>query len=262
MVSLQSWVGLVDGIAVKPTVMDVSSVDDIGVETIVVDFEGMDSMPSNDTLAELAESTAVRVTVPVRGTGFDPLGDDSRCRALPPAVDRVLVAGHPAYLSSAERQRAAGPRVIAAADSYPDAWVGTEGIERIALATGLTQFELLAKSTERTVMALRGGRVETSIAVYAPIVPSADADRILDAIGEYVARRPRVSRGLPDDAVTDSSATGRTRDRLLTAAEDVALVGSSDAIQQRVDQLRSVGVDTIIAYPALGVESLRSGGDP
>lgn len=262
MVSLRSWVGLVDGLAVKPAVMDLDTVGDLGVETLVIDFEGVAAMPDREALTDLSRRAAVRVTTPVRGTGFDPLGDDSRGRRLPSTVDRVLVAGHPAYLDGEERQRAAGPRLVAAADSHPDAWVGTEGVERYALATGLTQFELLSKSTERTVMALSGSAVDVSIGVYAPIVPTTDDDRILDAIGGYVARRPRVKRGLPDGATPDSTATGSTRERLLAAAADVALVGSGEQIQQRVDQLRSVGVETIIGYPALGVDSVRTGSNP
>lgn len=262
MVSLRSWVGLVDGLALKPTVIDLSAVRDYGVDTLVIDYEGTAAMPDADTLTELSGLASVRVTTPVRGTGFDPLGDDRRARALPSTVDRVLVAGHPAYLEAEERKRAVAPRLLAAAESHPTAWVGTEGVERAAYATGLTQFELLSKTTERTVMTLVGGAVDLSIAVYAPIVPTTDEDRILDAIGEYVARRPRVSRGLPDDAATDSLATGSTRERLLAAASDAALVGSGDQIEQRVQQLRSVGVDTIIGYPALGLESVRTASNP
>ncbi len=52
----------------------------------------------------------------------------------------VLVAGHGAYLTDDEAARAVAPRLRAAVD-VPAPWVGTEGIERLALAVGGTQYD-------------------------------------------------------------------------------------------------------------------------
>ena len=41
---------------------------------------------------------------------------------------------------------------------------------------------------------------------------------------------------------------------LLEAVTDVALVGDADAVRERVETLRSVGVDHVVAYPARGLE--------
>ncbi|EMA54849.1 DUF7388 family protein [Halococcus salifodinae] len=54
------------------------------------------------------------------------------------AVGWVLVAGYLRYLSDTERKRAVAPRFGAAHENAPDAWNGTEGVERLALPTGGT----------------------------------------------------------------------------------------------------------------------------
>jgi len=256
MVSVATWLGAVDGLAVKPASMDLDAVAALPVDRVIVDYEGRDVFPDPATLRNLARDRTVRVTVPVRADGFDPQGDHHLARTIPAAVDRVLVAGHPAYLSGGERRRAIGPRLVAAAAATTDPWIGTAGIERLALAVGGTQFELLDRRTEPSVLTLRGAGVDADIAVYAPVVPTTDDDRILNAIGGYVARRPAVRAAIPDDATTDAGATGRVRERLLAAAEDVALVGTPATIADRIDALYAVGVDTVIAHPAAGLDTL------
>lgn len=254
MVTVQSWLQAVDGVAIKPRDTDLTDIVDLPVDSIVVDFEGRAAMPDVDTLARAAQTTTIRATIPVRGDGFDPLGDDTRLRTLPESVERVYVAGHPEYLSRSERHRSVAPRLVAAADRTPTAWVGTENVERTAIATDLTQFELLGPTTEREVLSLRAAGVTAEWAVYAPIAPTEDDDRLLDALGDYAARRPRVRPRLEDGCPTDSRATGRHRDRLLTGIDHVALVGSAESIAHRIDRLRSVGIDRVIGYPALGIE--------
>lgn len=256
MVTVQSWLQALDGIAVKPSQMALREAIDLPVDTVVVDFEGTEHVPRTEILDRAATATRLRVTVPVRSDGFDPVGDDTRLRSLPPAVGRVYVAGHPSYLSAAERSRTVGTRLVAAADRTPTAWVGTESVERMALATGLTQFELLGPTTERTILGLRAADVTMTVAVYAPVVASTDEDTILDAVGDYVARRPSVATRLPEAAGTDSGVTGPTRRTLLDGARRVALVGDSATIRHRIDRLRAVGVDHVIGYPATGLERL------
>ena len=85
-----------DAVAVKPTEVAIGRAADLDVDRVTVDYEGREAVPSAATLSALAESVAVRVTTPVRATGFDPLGEDDLARALPPEVRRVIVAGHPA----------------------------------------------------------------------------------------------------------------------------------------------------------------------
>lgn len=244
-----------DAVALKPTECRLEDAVDLPVDRVTIDYEGPAHVPSADQLARLATQLDVRVTTPVRADGFDPLGDDRFFDRLPETVDVVAVAGHPAYLSDEERNRAIGPRLGPVIGEYPDAWVGTEGIERLALATGSTQFELLSRHTERAVGSLRSAGFDGSLAVYAPTVPTDDEDRILDAVGEYVARRGPIRRALPDDARTDSGATGRVRSVLLEGADDYALVGDLGTIRERIETLKSAGVDTVVGYPAAGLES-------
>lgn len=244
-----------DGVALKPAECDVSTVDSLPLSTVVIDYEGRDHLPDAATLERLAADHAVRVTTPVRADGFDPLGDDSLLDELPPSVGRVLVAGHGAYLSEAEASRAIAPRLGAAREADGDAWVGTEGVERLALAAGGTQFELLGRDTERSVRALRAAGFDGELAVYAPTVIDDDEDAILDAVGGYVARRGPVRRALPDDADTDSGATGRAREVLLAASDDFALTGAVDTVRERTDALREAGVDLVVGYPASGLDS-------
>lgn len=248
----------VDGIAVKPTEVDVAAAADVGVEIVAIDWEGPNALPDLDVLAALASQTDLRLTTPVRADGFDPLGDDGLLDGLPETVGRILVAGHPAYLTPAERSRAVAPRLAAGLERAPDAWVGTESIERIATATGAAQYDLLSSTTEREVAALRAAGFDGEIAVYAPTVLSTDDDVVLESLGEYVARRGPVARSLPDDAVTDERARGSVRERLLAAVDDFALVGDERTVRQRVERLRSAGVDTVVAYPAEGPRSLSA----
>lgn len=243
----------IDAAALKPTECDLSRATDLSLD-VTIDYEGREQLPDADTLRTLAADRSVRVTTPVRADGFDPLGDDSLAESLPEDVDRVLVAGHPAYLTEEERSRAVAPRLGAALEGASNPWVGTEGIERIALAAGGTQFELLSRSTERDVRALRAAGYDGEIAVYAPTVLADEDDAVLDAVGEYVARRKPVARALPDEPATDATATDRTRDVLLKASRDFALVGTAETVRERVAELKELGVDQVVGYPARGVD--------
>lgn len=243
----------IDGIAIKPVEHRLSLAADLGADLVTVDFEGHEHLPGTAALEQLASERTVRVTVPVRADGFDPLGDDSSLRELPDAVGLVLVAGHPAYLSAEERDRAVGQRLEAAARDATDPWIGTEGIERLALTVGGTQFELLSETTAATVRALRRAGVSVPFAVYAPAVLSTDPDTVLDGVGDYVARRGALgtSHGASH---TDARAAGEFRDRLLAACERYALVGDQSDIADRIARLRDAGVDKVIAYPAAGFD--------
>lgn len=246
-----------DAVALKPTECTLRDGTALGVETITIDYEGSGSVPDRETLEALADEATVYLTTPVRADGYDPLGDDSLLAEVPTSVGRVLVAGHSAYLSDDEQARAIAPRLAAAAETATDPWVGTEGIERLALAAGGTQYELLSRNTEGAVRGLRETGYEGDIAVYAPTVVTDDGDAILDAVGAYVARRRPVARALPDDAATDAAATDRARDVLLAAADDFALVGDRDAVRSRIETLRTAGVDTVVGYPARGIDAIR-----
>jgi hypothetical protein len=181
----------VDAVALKPSEHDLECIPDLedAVETVVVDYEGREHLPEFDALAGLAGDRSVRVTAPVRADGFDPLGDDSLADAIPPELGRVFVAGHSVYLSETEGNRAIAPRLGAATTGEADAWVGTEGVERAALATGATQFELLSRTTVTDVKSMRAAGFDGDVAVYAPTVLGDAEDEILDAVGEYTARR-------------------------------------------------------------------------
>ncbi|WP_254839260.1 DUF7388 family protein [Natronomonas marina] len=244
----------VDAVALKPAEHDLERATALGVESVVVDYEGREHLPDPATLSSLASALDCYVTTPVRADGFDPLGDDSLMASLPAGATRVLVAGNDAYLTESEAKRAVAPRLGAARERAPDAWVGTEGVERLALAAGGTQFELLASNTAREVRAMRAAGFDGDVALYAPTVLTDDPDETLDAVGSYVARRGPVRRALPADAATDATATGRAREVLLEAATDFALVGDADAVAERIETLRSVGVDHVVAYPARGLE--------
>ena len=259
----------IDAVALKPTECDVSRGLDLPVDRVTIDYEGRDHLPDAAMLDRLAGATTLYVTTPVRADGFDPLGDDSLLDRVPDAARRVLVAGHGAYLTDEESSRAVAPRLGAARRDAPDAWVGTEGVERVALAAGGTQFELLSRSTERDVRALRAAGFDGELAVYAPTVLTDDEDAVLDALGAYVSRRRPVARALPDgvggDAAgdgenrsTNADATGRTREVLSAAARDFALVGAPDHVRDRIDDLREAGVDHVVGYPARGIDEFLS----
>jgi hypothetical protein len=246
-----------DGIAVKPSECSLEEIGALSTDLVAIDYEGRELFPSPERLDALASDRTVLVTAPVRATGFDPLGDDSELAALSPRLRRVFVAGNPAYLSPAERRRAIAPRLAAGLESRPDAWVGTEGIERIAQATGAPQYDLLSARSEGEVAALRTAGFTGDIALYAPTVISDDDDTLLDALGAYVARRGPVAAAIPDDAPVDARATGATRERLLDAIEDYAIVGTERAVERRIEDLRDAGASTIIGYPARGLDHGR-----
>jgi hypothetical protein len=247
----------IDAVALKPLEHDLEAALDLDAEVAVVDYEGREHLPREATLAALADAYDLYVTTPVRADGFDPLGDDSLLSALPESAIRVLVAGNGAYLTDSERRRAIAPRLKAARESAPGAWVGTEGIERVALATGATQFELLSHGTEREVRAVRAAGFDGEIALYAPTALTDDPDGTLAAVGGYVARREPVRTALPDGAATGADAEGRARELLLEAATDYALVGDAETVGERIADLEAVGVDRVVAYPARGLGAFR-----
>lgn len=244
-----------DAVALKPKECDVLAGLDVPVDTVAVDYEGRDHLPSADVLRELAEDKEVRLTIPVRADGFDPLGDDALLDEVPDSVRRILVAGHSAYLSEAESRRAVAPRLGAGVERAPDAWVGTAGVERIALAAGGTQYELLSRTTARDLRSLRAAGYDGEVAVYAPTVLSEDEDEILDGVGAYAARRPPVDAALPDGAATDADAAGRAREVLSKAVRDYGLVGTAETVREQVTELKEAGADVVVGYPACGVES-------
>lgn len=243
-----------DAAALKPAECDVSRAVELPFETVAIDYEGHEHLPDERTLRRIAREKEVRLTTPVRAEGFDPLGDDARYGAIPDGVEQVFVAGHSAYLSEEERRKAVAPRLRAAVDREPAAWVGTEGVERLALATGATQFELLSRTTGRDLRALRAAGFDGELAVYAPTVLTGDDDAVLDAVGDYVARRKPVAEALPDGAATDATASGRARKVLSAASRDYALVGSPTEVRERVATLKEAGADLVVGYPARGVE--------
>ncbi|GAB3018982.1 DUF7388 family protein [Natronobiforma cellulositropha] len=247
-------VGL-DALALKPTECVLTRAADAPVATLAVDYEGPEHVPDASTLETLARAHTVRLTVPVRADGFDPLGDNSTLEALPASVECVFVAGHPSYLRTDERRRAVAPRLAAALEYDPNGWVGTEGIERVALATGATQYELLTRTTRRDLRALRSAGFDADVAIYAPTVRSSDPDTVLDAVGAYVARRRPVAETLTADAPVDATASGRTREVLLEAAREYALVGTDDEIRADVAALKAAGATTVVGYPACGLAS-------
>ncbi len=254
-----------DAVALKPKEHDFDRADSLDVDGLVVDYEGREHLPDWGTLADLAAGATVYLTAPVRADGFDPQGDDALLRealaTLPDSVGFTFVAGNPAYLTEAERSRAIAPRLRGVLDAYPDdrpaPWVGTEGVERLALAAGGVQFDLLSRSTPKELRALRTVGLDNEVAVYAPTVLTDDEDAVLDALGGYVSRRAAVAAALPEGAATDRTATGRAREVLLAAAGDFALVGTASEVREQVAHLHDAGATTVVGYPARGIESLR-----
>jgi hypothetical protein len=258
----------IDAVALKPTEHDLGAAADLATDAFAVDYEGREHLPDAEALGALAADATLYLTAPVRADGFDPLGDDAllaRALDLPASVGLTLVAGNAAYLDEAERSRAVAPRLRTALDRYPDdrpaPWVGTEGVERLALAAGGVQYDLLGGSTERELRALRAVGFEGDVAVYAPTVLVDDEDAILDAVGGYVARRRPVRRALSEGAATDARATGRARKVLLAAASDFALVGAPSDVEKQVAALRDAGATTVVGYPARGLDALRRAAD-
>ncbi|MDS0297949.1 luciferase [Halogeometricum sp. S1BR25-6] len=243
-----------DAVALKPKECDVRAALDTPFDTVAVDYEGREHLPDAEVLRELAADREVRLTMPVRADGFDPTGDDDLWNWVPEGVRRVFVAGHAAYLSEEERRRAVAPRLAAGLERAPEAWVGTEGVERVALAAGGTQYELLSRSTETDLRALRATGYDGEIAVYAPTVLADDEDEILDGVGAYAARRRPVAKALPTDAATDARAEGRAREVLGKAVRDYALVGDVETVRDRVSSIKEAGADIVVGYPARGVE--------
>lgn len=246
----------IDAVALKPTEVRFDRAMDLDVDAITIDYEGRTHVPGPDTLRSLGSTFETRLTVPVRADGFDPRGDDSLYDDIPDSLSYVLVAGNRAYLTERERRRAVAPRLAEAAERIDQPWVGTEGIERLALAVGGTQFELLAAGTRRSVRALRATGFDGQIAVYAPTALTDDDAQILDAVGGYTARRRPVRERLPENAPTDSTATGKAREILLDACREYALVGSPETVADRIGTLRDAGVDHIVGYPARGLDPL------
>lgn len=246
----------VDTIALKPAEMALDRATALPVERVTIDYEGRDHVPDTETLERLTEEFEVRVTMPVRADGFDPLGDDHLWESLPDAVRSVVVAGHPAYLTDSERKRAVAPRLKEAAAKAPDPWVGTENVERVALAVGGTQFELLSPTTQRDVRALRDAGFDGDIAVYAPTAVTDDTDAILDAVGAYASRRGSVREKLPAETPTDSDARGKAREALLEGCRNFALVGDSATLRERIERLRASGVNYVVGYPARGLDAV------
>lgn len=260
----------IDAVALKPAECDVADAVDLPFDDVIIDYEGREHLPDFETLGHLAREKQLRLTTPLRADGFDPLGDNSLAARIPDDASRVFVAGHPAYLDETEAARAVAPRLGAAVERTTDAWVGTEGIERPALATGATQFELLSRATERNVRSLRAAGFDGDIAVYAPTALSDDEDAILDAVGAFAARRKPVRRALAkaadadesggfaaDASATDSTASGRSREILSAAVRDYGLVGTPEQIRAQVESLREAGVDTVVGYPAQGIDAFR-----
>jgi hypothetical protein len=244
----------VDAVALKPTEHDLRRARELPVGTVAVDYEGREHIPSAELLQHLAPEREVRLTIPVRADGFDPLGEAGRLEWLPSGVDSILVAGHGASLTDDELRRAIAPQLSAARKRFPEAWLGTEGVERISTALGGPQYELLSKSTHSDLKALRAAGFEDTIAVYAPTVLTADTDALLNALGAYVSRRRPVRASLPDaDVAPDASATGETRETLLEAIPRYGLVGTPNAVGEQAKALREAGADVIVSYPARGL---------
>lgn len=241
-----------DALAVKPSHTDPSRVTSSPFDRFIIDFEGTEYYPSVSLIRDLQASTNVRLTIPVRVNGFDPLGNRDYLDALPPETKMVLVAGNPAYLSQAELSRRIAPRIGEVASEFADVWVGTEGIPLIALATDATQFFLLSPESRNTVKTIRAAGYAGTIAVYAPTVISDDQNTILDAIGPYTARRDRVRRELNrPDSITDLDSNDR--EILVRAIQEYALTGSVPEINEQIQSLKNQGIDTVVSYLPTGI---------
>lgn len=235
-----------DAIAIKPSSQSITSIDPSQIDAIVIDFEGPAHLPDPNQVAELSEESHVTLTAPVRADGFDPLGDDGLFDQFEEADRFALVAGNGAYLTEGEQRKAIAPRLGRAIKRYPDAWVGTEGIERLALATGASQFELLSPDTPNMLTGLRSAGFDGEIALYAPTVVTDDRQVALSELKSYLSRRRRVKRALSNGSATHTD----PQDVLLQAMDDYALVGDESSIAQQIESLKTAGATTVVGYPA------------
>lgn len=237
-----------DGIAIKPKERSLTSIEPSQIDRLVFDFEGMEHLPTPMTIQQLAEETEVILTAPVRHDGFDPLGDDDWFTRFEPFAKFAIVAGNRAYLDTVASKRAIAPRIGAARTRFPDAWIGTEGIERLALATGATQYELLSGGSEQVINGLRAAGFEGTIAIYAPTMITEDRTAALNQLAGYLKRRKPVARVIEAQA-GNVEETGEVLDRVL---DQYALVGPPATIEQRIVELKTAGADLLIAYPVGG----------
>lgn len=231
-----------DGIVIKPATQSLAGLDP-EVGHVLIDYEGPEHLPTPAALERLDDDIEVRLTAPVRVDGFDPHGADHLFERYGDDVSFALVAGNPAYLDHDAARRAVTPRLADALEAHPDAWVGTEGIERIALATGATQYELLSPRTERQLRALRTAGFEGDIAVYAPTAITDDDEAALAALEGYLRRRRSVRQSL--------SETTDTEEVLRSAMDDYAIVGDPNTARARIDALRSAGATKVVGHPVL-----------
>ncbi len=174
----------IDAVALKPTEVDVSRATGLDIETLAIDYEGASHVPETDTIERLASTADVRVTTPVRADGFDPLGDDSGFDALPAGAGHVLVAGHSAYLSEDEAERAVAPRLRA-----PSTTPATPG--SVPKASSASRWRSAARSTNsshgrRLATCRRSGRPASR--VDRRLCPS----RALEQRGRDARRRRRL----------------------------------------------------------------------
>lgn len=240
-----------DAVAAKPSHTDLVELTSSPVEHMVIDFEGREHYPSDTTLRKLKETTDIRVTIPIRADGFDPLGDRHHLDSLPPETKVVLVAGNPAYLTEDELRRPIAPRIGAATDEFSDAWIGTEGIPRIALAASAPLFYLLSPQSTRTIQKIRSAGYTGTIAVYAPTLVSAETETILDTLGPYTFRREPVRRKLETESFSELDSTDR--EILLRETQNYALTGSVSEINTQITNLKTQGVDTVVTYLPTGL---------
>lgn len=239
-----------DAIAVKPSHTNLSRVTSSPIDTVVIDFDGREHFPSNTTILELQETTDTRVTIPIRVDGFDPLGDREYLDSLPTETKVVLVAGNPAYLTEEELHRSIAPRLGTAVDEFSNAWIGTEGIPLIALATTAPLFFLLSPESKHTIQKIRSAGYPGSIAIYAPTVVTTDTDTILQTLGPYTMRREPVRRQLEAESL--SSLDSDKQELLLRETQKYALTGSVSEINTQISRLKTKGADNIVSYLPTG----------
>ncbi len=240
-----------DALAVKPRDTDLSQIPSTPVNNVVIDFEGREHYPSNTTIRSLQETTNLRVTLPIRVDGFDPLGNREYLDSIPPETKVVLVAGNPAYLTENELDRSIAPRIGTAVDKFANAWIGTEGIPLIALATTAPLFFLLSPQSKRTIQQIRSVGYEGTIAVYAPTLITEDTDTLLETLGPYTLRRDPVRHKLESTSL--SSLNPEDQEILIRETQKYALTGSVSAINSQISHLKNHGVDKVVSYLPTGL---------